>query len=247
MQAGQTGYGTNGRQNFLFPLEVMWLTQGYYQYTYSHDHTYAMDFQGAGFNSQGNVVRVYQCPVYAPFDCHCVARYGRNAPAIVWTSDDKVNFIDGTVDYCTIQFTHENNSLDRHHVGDTVSQGQVISHTGTMGTSGDHVHIEAKKGTYSGFTYYSSGGTSGLPAYRLTGSSKLDNLVGVNDTYIYKGYYDNHNNQRITYNWRSFAHNDPGPGPTPPGPTPGPGGQWPKPGPFPWVLYANKLRNKSSK
>ena len=64
MQAGQKGVGLNGKQNFLFPLEVMWLTQGYYQYTYSHDHLYAMDFQGAGFNSQGNVVRVYNCPCY---------------------------------------------------------------------------------------------------------------------------------------------------------------------------------------
>ena len=46
MQAGQTGVGLNGKQNFLFPLEIMWLTQGCYEYTYSHDHTYAMDFQG---------------------------------------------------------------------------------------------------------------------------------------------------------------------------------------------------------
>ena len=242
MQAGQTGVGQNGKQNFLFPLEVMWLTQGYWSATYSHNLNYAMDFQGAGFNSSGNVVRVYQCPVYAPFDCHCVARYGSNAPAIVWTSDNEVNFIDGTVGYATIQFTHEDNSLGRHHVGDRVSQGQVISHTGTMGASGDHVHIEAKKGTYTGFTYTSA------RTYRLKGSAPLDNLVGVNDTTIYKGYYVNHNNQRINYNWRSFAHNDPGPGPGPgPGPTPGPPSSWPKPGPFPWVLYANKLRNKVRK
>ena len=194
MQAYQTGYGINGLQNFLFPLEIMWLIQGYMSYTYSHDHTYAMDFQGAGYNSSGNVVRVYNCPCFAPFDAHCVARYGNNAPAIVWESDNEVNFIDGTFDYATIQFTHENNSLNVHHVGDTVSQGQVISHTGKMGASGDHIHIEAKKGHYTGFTYNADGGTSNLPAYRLTGSSPLDNLVGVNDTVIYKGYYDNHNN-----------------------------------------------------
>ena len=238
MQAGQTGVGLNGKQNFLFPLEVMWLTQGYWSYTYSHNKTYAMDFQGAGFNSGGNIVRVYQCPCYAPFDCHCVARYGSNAPAIVWTSDNEVNFIDGTTGYATIQFTHEDNSLSVHHVGDSVTQGQVISPTGTMGASGDHVHIEAKKGTYQGFTYTSAG------TYRLTGSAPFDNLVGINDTYIYKGYYVNHNNQTINYNWRSFAHNDPDPGP---GPGPGPSGQWPKPSPFPWVLYAEKLRNKSRK
>lgn len=216
MYAGEKMTGANGKQNFLFPLEIMWLTQGYMYYTYSHDHTYAMDFQGAKFNASGNVVRAYKCPCYAPFDCHCVKRYGSNAPAIVWESDDEVNFIDGTTDYATIQFTHENNSLNVHHVGDRVKQGDVISHTGTMGTSGDHVHIEAKKGTYDGFTYFPDGGTSDLPAYRLTGSSPLDDLVGVNDTYIYKGYYDNHNGQRITYNWREFSDEPHPPVPPPP-------------------------------
>ena len=215
MIAGQTGYGANGKQNFLFPLEIMWVTQGYWEYTYSHDHMYAMDFQGAKYNSNQQVVREYECPVYAPFDCTCVYHYGTNAPAIVWTSDQPINFIDGTVDYCTIQFTHENDSINRHPIGQHISQGQIISHTGTMGTSGDHVHIEAKKGTYTGFTYIGNSGTSGLPGYRLTGSLPLDDLLGVNDTNLYKDYYDNHNNQRITYNWRSFSTNTPGPGPTP--------------------------------
>lgn len=229
MLAGQTSYGTNGKQNFLFPLEIMWLTQGYWSATYSHNQTYAMDFQGAKYNSNHQVVREYQCPCYAPFSCHCVARYGSNAPAIVWVSDNEVNFIDGTTGYATIQFTHEDNSLTVHHVGDTVSQGQVISHTGTMGASGDHVHIEAKKGTYDGFTYTSAG------TYRLTNSSPLDNLVGVNDTVLYKDYYVNHNDVRVNYNWREFSNI---------GPTPTPVFPIRREGDFPWVLYARKLRDK---
>ena len=44
MLAGQTGYGSNGKQNFLFPLDDMYLTQGSYTATYSHDGCYAMDF-----------------------------------------------------------------------------------------------------------------------------------------------------------------------------------------------------------
>lgn len=229
MLAGQTGYGANGIQNALFPLEDMFVTQGPWEYTYSHDHTYAMDFQG-----WSNGQRVYQCPVYAPFDCHCVYHYGSSAPAIVWTSDNPVNFIDGTIDYCTIQFTHENDSINRHPIGQTKRQGDIISHTGTMGTTGDHVHIEAKKGTYSGFTNVGSGGTSGLTAYRLTGSSPLWDLLGVNDTIITRSYYDNHNGQRITYYWNSYAVNNPQPGPHPIVT-----GQ----SKFPWFIYFRKFRN----
>lgn len=229
MLAGQTGYGANNIQNALFPLEDMFITQGIWEYTYSHDHTYAMDFQG-----WENGQRVYQYPVYAPFDCHCVAHYGSNAPAIVWTSDNPVNFIDGTIDYCTIQFTHENDSINRHPIGQTRRQGEVISHTGTMGASADHVHIEAKKGTYSGFQYIADGGTSDSPTYRLKGSSPLYDLLGVNDTIITRSYYDNHNGQRITYYWNSYAVNNPQPGPTP---------IFGKRTKFPWVLYARKFRN----
>lgn len=231
MLAGERMTGSNGKENFLFPLEIMWLTQGYWSNTYSHNLTYAMDFQGAKENSSGNVVREYRCPCYAPFSCHCVARYGSNAPAIVWQSDNEVNFIDGTTDYATIQFTHENDSLTRHHVGDTMTQGDIISHTGTMGTNGDHVHIEAKKGTYEGFVYTSAG------TYRLKNSSPLDDLVGVNDTVIYKGYYVNHAGVRVNYNWRSFDDS-----PLPPVP-PYPPYIRRKTNNFPWWIYWKRFRN----
>mgnify|MGYP003305300153 CR=1 FL=1 len=67
MRAGQTSIGLGGRENALFPLEIMWMTQGCWEYTYSHDHMYAMDFQGATLNSSDQVIREYDCPVYAPF------------------------------------------------------------------------------------------------------------------------------------------------------------------------------------
>ena len=46
MLAGQKGYGLNGLQNFLFPMENMYITQGSYTATYSHNGCYAMDFDG---------------------------------------------------------------------------------------------------------------------------------------------------------------------------------------------------------
>ena len=224
MLAGQTGYGANGKQNFLFPLDDMYLTQGSYTATYSHDGCYAMDFQG-----WSNGSRVYNCPYYAPFDCHCVAKWGSTSPMVVWESDNEVNFVDGTTGYACIGFVHDDN-VNSINVGDTKTQGQTIGHTGTYGIgTGDHVHIEAKKGTYDGYHQNSDG------VWMLTNSTWLYDLMGVNDTIITKGYYVNHNNVRVDYPWTSFAVNNPSPSPTP----------WIiGKSKFPWVLYSRKLRNE---
>ena len=228
MLAGQKGYGANGKQNFLFPLEDMFITQGEWEYTYSHNGTYAMDFQG-----WSNGSRVYQCPCYAPFDCHCVEIFGSSAPAVLWESDQEVNFVDGTVGYACIGFTHEDNTFQVHYVGQTLSQGDIISHTGTMGASGDHVHIEAKKGQASSSSNYHQNSYGG---WMLTGSTHLYDLMGINDTVLTRTYYDNHNNQRIYYPWLDFTINNPTPTPVPPSPT--------RKSKFPWVLYARKLRKQ---
>lgn len=206
-------HGNNGKECFLFPLEYMYLTQGEYEYTYSHDGTYAMDFQGYGANG-----RVYNCPYYAPFSCHCVAIWGSTSPMIVWESDDVVNFIDGSVDYACIGFVHDDNTLS-FHVGDTRTQGQTIGHTGTYGVgTGDHVHIEIKKGHYDGYYQNSHG------IWQLRDPYHLYNGMGVNDTVLSHDYYINHNNVRVNYNWREFSIS-----PTPP-----------KKHKFPWFIVNSK-------
>ena len=227
--------GTNGKENFLFPLEVMWITQGSYTATATHDGTYAMDFQGGEENSSGNIVREYQAPCYAPVSCHCIEIYGSSAPAVLWESDDEVNFIDGTTGYACIGFTHENNTFSLHYVGETKNQGDIISHTGTMGGVGDHVHIEAKKGQgrTSGSNYYKNS----YGWYMLRGSTWLYNLMGVNDTILHKTWYRNHNGVRVNYPWREFSDS-----PIPPEPVPPPYHGLDRR--FPWVLYAKKLRTR---
>ena len=112
MLAGERSFGTNGKENFLFPLEIMWLTQGSYTATYSHNGCYAMDFQGAQYNSNNQVVRRYHCPYYAPFSCRLVARWGSSSPMVMWQSIDEVNFIDGTTGYATIGFCHDDNVMN---------------------------------------------------------------------------------------------------------------------------------------
>ena len=222
MQAGERMFGSNGKENFLFPLEYMYLTQGSYTATYSHNGCYAMDFVGWGANG-----RVYKCPYYAPFSCHLVARWGSSSPSLVWESDDEVNFIDGTTDYACIQFTHDDDVMT-FTIGETRTQGQLIGHTGKYGASADHVHIEAKKGTYNGYHRNSYG------VYMLTGSTWLYNLMGVNDTVLRKTYYVNHNGVRVNYPWREFSDS---PEPPPPPPPPPYAGYHRK---YPWFTLTSK-------
>lgn len=224
MIAGQKSRGTNGKDNALFPLAYMYLTQGEYEYTYSHNGTYAMDF--AGYGSSGVILN---CPYYAPFDCHCVAIWGSSSPMVVWESDSEVNYVDGTTAYMCIGFVHDDN-VSTFHVGDRRRQGDIIGHTGTYGVgTGDHVHIEVASGHYAGYYQNSSG------IYQLRNEYHIYNALGVNDTVLVKDYYVNHQNVRVNYPWKYFGGE-----PTPPTPTVY------KKSKFPWVLYANKLRKMSS-
>ena len=220
MLAGERSFGSNGKENFLFPLEYMYLSQGSYTATYSHNGCYAMDFIGWGANG-----RIYKCPYYAPFSCHLVRRWGSSSPSLVWQSDDEVNFVDGTTDYACIQFTHDDDVM-QFTIGESRVQGQLIGHTGTYGASADHVHIEAKKGTYDGYHRNSYG------VYMLTNSTLLYNLMGVNDTVLRKTYYVNHNGVRVNYPWREFSDS-----PTPPPPPPPYAGYYRK---YPWFTLTSK-------
>lgn len=215
MRANQKGYGTNNKQNFLFPLTDLYLTQGYGTDTYSHNGTYAMDFAG-----YYNGLRMANAPYYAPFDCTCVAKWGSIGQRVVWTSDYPVNFVDGTTDYATIEFVHDDNAPSIN-VGDHKLQGEVIGHTGTYSpttVTGDHVHIEAKKGTYEGHHENSYG------VYMLTNSRPLTDLIGVNDTQILHSEY-----RGVTYTWYQFATN-----------TPDPTGSSNFKKPFPWFIISGK-------
>lgn len=209
MLANHTYVGSNNKQNTVFPLEIMYITQGEGG-TYSHQGTYAMDFQGMSNASS----RRYRCPYYAPVDLKLVSIADSTNHGYVYTSLNEVNFIDGTSGYFTILVAHDNTS---YNVGRTVRQGLELGKTGTYGNvTGDHVHIEVKKGTYEGLIQNQYGN------YMLKNSTHLYDLIGVDDTMLLVD---------GGYNWREFG--DP---PIPPTPS--------KKSKFKWVLYARKLRNR---
>lgn len=183
MTANEKMIGGNNLQNVLFPLEYMYITQKEYG-TYSHKDSMAMDF--AGYSSSGVVTN---CPYYAPCDLTLVKIYGSTSPIAVWQSNKKVNFIDGTIDYLTIGFAHDDN-ITTFTVGDTRKQGEIIGHTGTYGhATGDHVHIEMAKGEYAGFYQNDYG------VWCLNNQVHIYNTMGVNNTKIIVG---------DDYNWRKF-------------------------------------------
>ena len=209
MLANHSYIGSNNKQNNVFPFEYMYLTQGEGG-SFSHAGTYAMDFQGYGANG-----RIYNCPYYAPVDMHMVAIADSANHSYIYTSLEEVNFIDGTSGYFTLLVAHDD---DSYSIGRRVNQGQMLGKTGTYGiATGDHVHMEAKKGTYEGLITNSEGNSM------LKNSTHLYDLFGVDDTFLIED---------GGYNWQLFGSQ----------PVPS---LFEKRKKFLWVLYANKIRNRT--
>lgn len=208
MVAHQRLIASDGYEVLLFPLEYIYISQGE-NGSYSHQDTYNIDFLGWGSNG-----RIYKCPYYAPCTLKCVRVTGTTAD---WESVNKVHFVDGTFDYVTIGFTHDDNT-SIHYVGEIIQQGELIGHTGTAGNvTGDHLHLNTAKGHYAG--YYDVG----TGQYQLRNSTHIYNTMADNDTVIVNGY---------GYNWQEYQGGIPPVIHT-------------KNKKFKWVLYARKLRNKN--
>ena len=196
---------SDGYEVLLFPLAYMYMSQDEGG-DYSHLYTYSMDFLGWGANG-----RILKCPYYAPCTLKCVYV---GSSYRVFTSTNKVHFADGTLDYVTISFHHDNDPIAS--LNQIFNQGDLIGHTGTAGgnVTGDHVHINTARGTYKGFYDVGTG------HYQLRNSTHIYDTMYVNDTIIRQGY---------NHNWRTYD---------------GKIKPIYKKFKFKWVLYANKLRQK---
>ena len=208
MRANERLVANDGYEVLLFPLEYLYMSQDEGG-SYSHLYTYSIDLLGWGANG-----RKLKCPYYAPCTCKCVQR---GTGSVVWESVNKVHFADGTLDYVTFHFAHDDNTSN-HYVGQLIQQGNLIGHTGTTGNvTGDHLHLNTARGHYAGFYDVGTG------HYQLVNSTHVYDTMYVNDTTILQGY---------GHNWRTYSG----------GHTP----VEPKKYKFKWVLYANKLREKMS-
>lgn len=207
MVANQRLVAQDGYEIMLFPLEYLYMSQDEGG-SYSHLYTYSIDFLGWGANG-----RRYRCPYYAP--CSCVCKRVTDS-GVVWESTDMVHYPDGTLDYVCFHFAHDDNT-EIHYVGEQLTQGDLIGHTGTTGhVTGDHVHFNTAKGHYDGFYDVGTG------HYQLRHSTHVYNTCFVNDTVIKRGF---------GHNWRKYEG----------GVIPEPYKRYH----FKWVLYADRIRSRN--
>ena len=160
--------------------------------------------------------RVYHAPLYAPCSCKCVATIDSYNKGRIFQSLKKVRTPNG-LQYVTFMNFHDNKPCK---VGDTFKQGEVYAHTGTAGVgTGDHTHFNCANGKYAGWHQ--------VPPQNhgeLRNSTHIYNICYVNDTKIINGY---------NYNWKTYKEVSPPPI------------LFEKTRRFPWVLYANKFRDRS--
>lgn len=188
-------------------------------------YIYISQGEGGSYSHQGTLNidflgwgangRVYKAPIYAPCSCRCVANIDVNANGRIFQSLDEVHTPNG-LQYVTFMWFHDNEPIAS--VGDTFAQGDLIGHTGTAGNvTGDHTHFNCASGKYAGWEHVPPQNYG-----QLKNSRHIYDICYTNDTVIVKG---------NGYNWQEYQ-----------------GGVTPtdkKKSKFPWVLYANKLRNKS--
>lgn len=138
MQKGQK-ITKNGYQLLGFPMEYMNVTQGNNEGT--HLGTNALDNAGKDTGIDETI---------APCDCHLVAYDSpKNGNAVFLESDSPVLFRDGTVDYATMMFIHDNYIEDIKQVKN-FKQGATFGDEGTAGrATGNHCHMEIAKGKFS--------------------------------------------------------------------------------------------------
>ncbi len=123
----------------LFPSKYMRITQGYMEGT--HQDSYAIDNAGKDTGIS---------EIYAPFTGIIKKIYPNDANEVWLASIDKVEYPDGTIDYMTILFAHDND-VSNLFVGKRINKGEVFYQEGTKGnTTGNHCHIECGKGKFTG-------------------------------------------------------------------------------------------------
>lgn len=134
---GVTGDGVGGGEYAMYPASVLIVTQSAFD-IYSHQNQNAIDMQ---VNDGESIV--------APFTCR-VAAINEECGNCVWVeSTSEVLYADGSYDYMTCMFMHDNDISDIY-VGEIILQGQPFYEMGTAGFAlGEHCHISCSRGKYS--------------------------------------------------------------------------------------------------
>ena len=151
----------------LFPSKYIRITQGYNEGT--HKDSYAIDNAGKDSGISD---------IYAPFTGIIKKIYSNDANEVWLESIDKVIYPDGTIDYMTIMFAHDNN-IDNLFVGKRIKQNEVFYQEGTKGNvTGNHCHIECAKGKFTGTGWYKN--NSGY--WSINNGEKPEECLWIDDS-----------------------------------------------------------------
>lgn len=157
----------DGEELAVWVADSLVVTQGAYD-VYSHQKQNALDIQPT------------EGMVRAPFNA-TIVRIDETYTACnaVWIqSTSPVRYADGSYDYMTAIFLHDNNISDLY-VGQALTQGEYFYHSGDFGiSSGKHVHLSFYRGQYNPYTMHIGNGD----VYAE------DALFLPDDTYIYNTY-----------------------------------------------------------
>lgn len=174
-----TAYASDGDQNAIWFMDEVYITQipgG----DYSHAGTQNFDVVGANGNRN----------IFAPFDCvikkiYSGTTYGNT---VIIESLDKVKYADGTLDFMSMAFAHDNDISDLYE-GRVVRQGEIFYQTGNYGNAtGVHSHVTCIRGKYqndfwtktSYGTYSSPNGIAPTSALFVSKNTKIVQTMGLN-------------------------------------------------------------------
>lgn len=152
----------------MYPSPYMRITQGYGEGT--HLDSYAIDDAGSDSGIDYLI---------APFDCIVKKIYPQDANEVWIESIEPVLFANGTQDYMTIMFAHDND-VSNLWVGKQLKQGERFYEEGTKGNvTGNHVHFECAKGKFTGTGWHQN--SAGY--WSINNGKKPEECLWIDDTY----------------------------------------------------------------
>lgn len=138
-----------------------------------------------------------QSAIYAPFSGTITVSQASGHQRVL-SSSNMVHLANGNLDYANFGWGHDNDILV--DIGATVTQGDLIGHTGTYPDVSKHSHFMLGTGywTYGNYlpTCVSSYGT----IFYMPNAIDIDDLFYVNDTDVYTYTIDG-----LTLNWRTWS------------------------------------------
>ena len=164
---------SSGLESALYPANDVLITQAPYE-EYSHAGQNAVDLQSSS-------------RIFAPYTGIVISiDYNYNA---VWLESlNKVLYADGTINYMTMVFMHDDDISDIY-IGQIISQGEYFYDMGTAGgAEGSHVHISCFDGKYdsASMTLYANTDSTVYitDALFLTEKSRIVDDAWLNWVYI---------------------------------------------------------------